>query len=150
MDGTSMLQTLQNKDKVVMSNLFYTPEYGDIVVIKTDFFGDTPIVKRIIATAGQTIDINFETGTVTVDGVVLEEDYINTPTNDREDFNGPITVPEGYVFVMGDNRDYSTDSRSSYVGLVDTRRILGKVYWVIIPGIDEDGTRDWSRIGSVY
>ncbi len=97
-----------------------------------------------------TIDIDFETGTVTVDGVVLEENYINTPTNDREDFNGPVTVPEGYVFVMGDNRDYSTDSRSSYVGLVDTRRILGKVYWVIIPGIDEDGTRDWSRIGSVY
>ena len=149
-DGTSMLQTLQNKDKVVMSNLFYTPEYGDIVVIKTDFFGDTPIVKRVIATEGQTIDIDFKTGTVTVDGAVLEEDYINTPTTDRENFEGPVTVPEGYVFVMGDNRDYSTDSRSSYVDLVDTRRILGKVYWVIIPGIGEDGIRDWSRIGSVY
>jgi signal peptidase I len=149
-DGTSMLQTLQNQDKVVMSDLFFKPSYGDIVVIKTDTFGDTPIVKRVIATAGQTIDINFATGDVMIDGMVINENYINAPTTEQEDFQGPVTVGDGYVFVMGDNRNASTDSRSSYVGLVDTRQILGKVLFVLIPGKEADGTRDMSRIGSVY
>lgn len=148
-EGPSMMQTLQNGDKVIMSNLLFTPDYGDIVVIKTEYFGDSPIVKRVIATEGQTVDIDFSTGEITVDGVVLEEDYINALTTLQEDFSGPVTVPEGCIFVMGDNRNESTDSRSELVGMVDVRNILGKVYWVIIPGAEADG-RDWSRIGSVY
>lgn len=149
-EGPSMMQTLQNGDKVIMSNLFFAPDHGDIVVIKTDYFEDSPIVKRVIATEGQTIDINFDTGEITLDGQILEEDYINGLTLTQEDFDGPLTIPEGYVFVMGDNRNESTDSRSHYVGLVDVRNILGKVYWVIIPGVGYDDHRDWSRFGSVY
>jgi signal peptidase I len=149
-DGTSMLQTLKHEDKIIMSNLFYEPAYGDIVVIKTDAYGDTPLVKRIIATEGQTIDIDFSTGDVKVDGVILDEDYINTPTTLREDFEGPVTVPEGCVFVMGDNRNASADSRSDNVGMVDARRIIGKVYMVLIPGKEAGDKRDWSRVGSVY
>ena len=149
-DGSSMLQTLQDEDKVVMTDVLYTPRYGDIVVIKTDAFGDTPIVKRVIATAGQVIDIDFETGDVSIDGQVIQENYISVPTMQREDFQGPLPVPEGFVFVMGDNRNASTDSRSNIVGLVDTRQILGKVLFVLIPGKEPDGKRDMSRIGSVY
>jgi signal peptidase I len=149
-EGTSMLQTLQDQDKVVMSDLLYTPRYGDIVVIKTETFGDTPIVKRVIATAGQTIDINFTTGEVLLDGRVIEEKYINAPTREREDFEEPVTVPNGFVFVMGDNRNASTDSRNNTVGLVDTRQILGKVLFVLIPGKDENGSRNFRRLGSVY
>lgn len=149
-EGTSMLQTLQDKDTVVMSNLFYTPKYGDIVVIKTEAFGDTPIVKRVIAVQGETIDIDFNTGAVSINGKAIVENYINELTRERENFEGPITVPPGYVFVMGDNRNASTDSRSSYVGLVDTRQILGKVLFVLFPGENTDGTKNWSRVGSVY
>lgn len=149
-DGRSMLQTLQNDDKIIMSNLFYQPEFRDIVVIKTEAFGETPLVKRVIATEGQTVDIDFENGVVFVDGILLDEPYTNTPTTDRENFEGPITVPDGCVFVMGDNRRESTDSRSIHVGMVDTRNILGKVLFVLIPGKNEDGTRSWNRIGSAY
>lgn len=149
-DGTSMLQTLQHEDKVVITDLFLAPSYGDIVVIKTDAFGDTPIVKRVIATAGQTIDIDFTTGEVMIDGKIISEPYINALTTLREDFEGPKTIPDGYVFVMGDNRDASTDSRDNRVGLVDTRQIIGKVLFVLIPGQNSDGTRTFARIGSVY
>ncbi len=149
-DGTSMVPTLQNNDRIIVSKLFYTPRYGDVVVFKTEYYGDSPLVKRIIATEGQTVDIDFTTGEVMIDGWVLKEDYINELTNLEEDFKGPVTVPEGFVFVMGDNRNASTDSRSDKVGLVDTRQILGKAYWVIIPGADSSNSRDWSRIGSVY
>lgn len=149
-DGTSMLQTLQNNDKVVMTNLFYTPKYGDIVVLKTVAFGDTPLVKRVIATEGQTIDIDFNTGEVIIDGEVIVESYINEPTLTQENFVGPVTIPKGSVFVMGDNRNASTDSRSDSVGIVDTRQILGKVLFVILPGKNESGASTWSRLGSVY
>ncbi|SHH51448.1 signal peptidase I [Sporobacter termitidis DSM 10068] len=148
--GPSMMQTLQDGDRVILSNLFFTPKYGDIVFVKTEAYGDTPIVKRVIATGGQTIDIDFTQGVVYVDGKALQEDYTNTPTTLREDFSGPVTIPDGYVFVMGDNRNDSLDSRSGAVGLVDTRQILGKVLFVLIPGINTDGTRHWDRIGSVY
>ncbi len=147
-DGKSMLNTLHDRDVVVMSNLFFTPHYGDIVIIDSDAF-DKPLVKRVIATAGQTIDINFDTGDVMIDGKVIAEDYIRQPTMRSLDFNGPMTVPEGCVFVMGDNRNESTDSRSSQVGMIDTRNVLGKVLLLIIPGKD-DGARSWDRFGSVY
>ena len=148
--GPSMMQTLQDGDTVLLSGLFFEPEYGDIVFIKTEAYGDTPIVKRVIATAGQTLDIDFTTGDVTVDGVVLNEKYINTPTNNPEGFQGPVTIREGCVFVMGDNRNISLDSRSDEIGIVDTRQIIGKVMFILIPARDLAGSRAWSRLGSVY
>ena len=148
-DGHSMMGTLYNRDRVVMSNLFYTPKTGDIVVFHcpNETFGGTPLVKRIIATEGQTIDINFETGEVFVDGVLLPEPYLNETTRSRYSFQGPLTIKEGHVFVMGDNRNNSSDSRDNRVGQVDTRYILGKVLFIAIPGADEQYPRDWSRIG---
>lgn len=150
-DGSSMLNTLRNTDTVIMSNLFYTPKYGDIVVFRDVKYDDNkPLVKRVIATQGQTVDIDFDTGKVFVDGYEILEPYIRELTTERLDFVGPVTVPKGCVFVMGDNRNASTDSRSEMVGMVDTRQILGKVLIVLIPGKNEDGSRSWNRIGSVY
>ena len=131
--GTSMVPTLQDEDKIFISNLFYTPKQGDVVVFRKESFRYDPLVKRIIATAGQTLDIDFERGIVSVDGVELQEDYIKDLTTRRLNFSGPVTVPEGYVFVMGDNRDNSTDSRDTRIGLVDERLIMGKVYFVVLP-----------------
>jgi signal peptidase I len=149
--GDSMFQTLHDNDKVLVTNVFYTPEYGDIVIIKAESFGETPLVKRVIATEGQEINIDFASHVVTVDGVALDEPYINEPTSVEGDFRGPVKVPEGCIFVMGDNRNRSTDSRFERVGFVDTRNVLGKVHFVTMPGKDGNyGLRDWSRVGSVY
>lgn len=92
-----------------------------------------PIVKRVIAVEGQTIDIDFDKGVVYVDGVALDEPYIYEPTYKQLDFSGPVTVPEGCVFVMGDNRNGSTDSRYSVLGCIDTRLIQGRVYLTVFP-----------------
>lgn len=150
-EGDSMRQTLHWNDRIIMSNLFYTPKNGDIIVFRSpaDVFGGTPLVKRVIAVAGQTIDIDFDTGEVFVNGIVRDEPYINEPTHNRLSFQGPVTVPDGFVFVMGDNRNRSSDSRDSRVGMVDTRYILGKVLFIAIPGVDDYTPRDWSRIGPV-
>jgi len=139
--GYSMEPTLNDGDKVIISNLFYTPKSGDIVVLRLESFRKEPIVKRIIATEGQTVDIDFERGIVYVDGKAVEEDYIAEATYTRLDFYGPVTVPEGKVFVMGDNRNNSTDSRDDRIGFVDERYIMGKVYWIVFPFKD---------FGSVY
>ena len=150
--GVSMRNTLHNDDSVIVTGLFYKPKYGDIVIIKSDAFTDQLLVKRVIATEGQTIDINFETNEVLVDGIVLNEPYIREPTRERLDFNGAVTVPDGCVFVMGDNRNQSRDSRDSDVGFIDEREIIGKVHFIILPGMDKDNgiPRDWSRLGSPY
>lgn len=148
-DGPSMENTLHDKDRVIVRKLFYKPEDYDIVIIKCENANlldsdgnvvtiDSPldenIVKRVIATAGQTIDIDFEQGIVYVDGVEAESDFTKEPTYlNLEGFSYPLTVPEGYVFVMGDNRNNSLDSRSSEVGLVDTDDILGKVVLRVAP-----------------
>ncbi len=154
-DGSSMYGTLHNDDLVLASNLFYEPEAGDIVVLQTDSYGPSALVKRIIATEGQRVYIDFNAGIVYVDGVPLDEPYTNTLTNLPEDFSGEVTVPEGCVFLLGDNRNASRDSRDSSIGMVDERCIVGKVYFILIPG--EDYTdygislgRDFSRIGSPY
>ncbi|MBE6854467.1 MAG: signal peptidase I [Ruminococcus sp.] len=139
-DGTSMLPTLEDEDRVLMFEWFYTPEPGDVVIVdgtNAHLFGPDQavieqagiginLVKRVIAVEGQELNIDFTKGQVFVDGVLLEEDYINAlTTSDDRAFTYPITIPEGYVFVMGDNRNASTDSRSRLVGLVDKDDIIG-------------------------
>ena len=131
--GHSMVPTLEQNDKVVISNLFYHPKQGDIVVLRKQTLMEEPIVKRIIATEGQTVDIDFDDGVVYVDGKALDEPYVNEPVHDRENFEGKITVPEGCVFVMGDNRNASTDSRDARLGCVDERYIMGRVYFTLFP-----------------
>jgi len=130
-DGSSMKPTLNNNDKVVVSTVGYKPEKGDIVVIsKTDKMNE-PLVKRIVAVGGDTVDINFTTGVVTVNG--SEEHYTQELTSQQFDIAFPITVPEGTVFVLGDNRGNSLDSRSTRVGCIDERLIMGKVLFRFFP-----------------
>ena len=131
--GSSMYPTLEDNDKIVICNLFYTPKQGDIVVLRKDTFMNDPIVKRVIAVEKQTVNIDFENGIVYVDNVALKEPFVNELTHDRENFDGPFTVPEGCVFVMGDNRNHSTDSRAASLGAVDTRYIMGRVYCTVFP-----------------
>jgi len=131
--GGSMLPTLEEGDRLIISGLFYKPKYGDIVVLRKESFKTDPIIKRVIATEGQTVDIDFDAGIVYVDDVPLDEPYVNSPTTEVEDFDEAVTVPEGCVFVLGDNRNRSTDSRSDMIGCVDSRLILGKAYLRIMP-----------------
>lgn len=135
-DGTSMLDTLKDQDKVIVTNYYSPPENGDIVVISHGQEYAKPIIKRVIATEGQTIDINFETNQVIVDGVILDEPYIKEPTEKKGDVELPLIVPEDYVFVMGDNRNGSTDSRFHMIGLINTDDIIGKAECVIFPFSD--------------
>lgn len=148
--GNSMYPTLYWSDRIVTTNFLYVPKQGDIVVVQTDSYGPEPLVKRIIATGGQTVDIDFLEGVVYVDGVALDEPYVAAPTVTREDFKGPLTVPEGCLFLMGDNRNESTDSRRETIGTVDERCVIGKVLFIILPAAGPDGSRDFGRFGSVY
>lgn len=131
--GHSMEPTLMEGDKLIVSNLFYEPKYGDIVIIRKDSFSDQPIVKRVIATEDQVVDIDFEEGIVYVDGMALDEPYIAEKTRRELDFDGKVTVPKGCVFVMGDNRNKSTDSRDESIGMVDKRYIIGHELIRILP-----------------
>lgn len=133
-DGESMMPTLRHKDWLITSNLFYEPEKGDIVVLSKDTFLDGKmIVKRIIATEGQTVEVDFKRGIVYVDGVALEESYIAEPTHLQGTTQYPITIPEDHVFVMGDNRNHSADSRDATLGAVHKSCILGRVILRILP-----------------
>lgn len=148
-----MFDTLLDGDYLLLlSNTFYRdPQQGDVVVIsKESYDNGTPIVKRVIATEGQTVDIDFTAGIVYVDGEALEEPYTQTPTNMQEGMEFPLTVDEGCIFVMGDNRNESKDSRNPEIGLVDTREVLGKAIFLFLPG-DHKGTekRDFGRVGTV-
>lgn len=164
--GDSMLPTLRNRDYLILeSNFLYNGNdlrYGDVVVLNAPHYqthGEGPIVKRIIATEGQTVDIDFTTGEVYVDGVLLVEDYINAPTlHNWEGDLGleyPAVVPEGCVFVLGDNRNNSMDSRYAPIGMVPEQYVLGKVLFIALPGQTEDNngnpteSRDWGRLGLV-
>ena len=153
-DGHSMLNTLQRGDRllVVNSMLYHDYKYGDIVILrKNGVFDDDPIVKRVIAVEGQTVDIDFAEGIVYVDGEALEEDYIREPTYTAEGTEFPLTVPEGSIFVMGDNRNGSSDSRDYRLGTVDTRYVIGKAAFLIFPGPDyETEKRDFKRIGVIW
>lgn len=151
--GTSMNLTLLDGDYLLLLNKFFygKPEYGDIIVASKRSYDDgAPIVKRVIATEGQTVDIDFLTGTVYVDGVALEEDYIWTDTTTTGGTRFPLTVDDGCVFVMGDNRGNSRDSRYTDIGLIDEREILGKAVFLFIPGTnDGDFEPDFDRIGVI-
>ena len=152
-DGHSMVPTLQDGDRLLVTTSLLSGdyEYGDIVIIqKGAFAGGEPIVKRVIATGGQTVDIDFETGAVYVDGTLLEEDDINELTFVEEGTEFPLTVPEGSIFVMGDNRNHSSDSRDASLGTVDTRYVIGRAVILAFPGADEStGKRDFGRIGLI-
>ena len=135
-DGSSMVPTLQNGDKLIVWGAGYTPQRGDVVIVDSYTAYGKPLVKRVIAKGGDTVSIDYEMGIVTVNGEVLQEDYIAEPTYLGYDVEFPYTVPEGTVFVMGDNRNNSLDSRSSYVGCIDERDILGKVLVCFLPFSD--------------
>ena len=148
-DGRSMVPTLRHGDRLLVLNSMFYDDYrcGDIVVLRKDSFMADPIVKRVIATEGQTVDIDFQVGAVYVDGKLLKEDYINELTFEEEGVEFPLTVPKGEVFVMGDNRNHSTDSRNTRLGTVDNRYVIGKAVILAFPGISEEtGKRDFSRI----
>lgn len=153
--GDSMFDTLVDGDYLLLveDNFSGELERGDIVVAAMDRFRDgSPIVKRVIATEGQSVDINFVAGIVYVDGVALEEDYTFTPTNYPEGMKFPLVVEEGCLFLMGDNRNDSLDSRSTEIGLVDRREILGKAVFLMLPGDGSDKhpvARDFGRIGGL-
>ena len=158
-DGDSMNQTLVDGDTLLLvsSTLYRNPQQGDIIVASKDSFrGGECIVKRIIATEGQTVDIDFENRTVYVNGTPLEESYAFFEANDnrpmiQEGVTFPLVVEEGCVFVMGDNRNDSQDSRHPDIGLIDEREILGKAVFLLFPGTDEGNVpADYSRIGGLY
>lgn len=153
--GSSMYSTLWNGDWLLVTGsiLYQEPEAGDIIVASKDSFHDgEPIIKRVIATEGQTVDIDFEAGIVYVDGTVLEEDYTYTLTNVQEGIIFPITIADGCIFAMGDNRNGSKDSRHPDIGMIDKREILGRAVFLLFPGMGEDGNeaqRDFDRIGAL-
>ena len=151
--GTSMNMTLLDGDYLLLlSNTFYrNPEQGDIIVVSKKSFDDgAAFVKRVIATEGQTVDIDFDRGIVYVDGVALEEDYINHPTTTYGGVEFPLVVEDGCVFALGDNRGISKDSRYPDIGQIDTREILGRAIFLMIPGTNKDTKdMDFSRIGVI-
>lgn len=137
--GTSMTDTLQNNDWLItVQKSDYV--YGDIVVITQPNYFNEPLIKRVIATEGQTVDIDFVTSTVYVDGVALDEPYTREDyiLRNYDDITFPYTVPDGCLFCMGDNRNGSTDSRSTLIGPIDKRYILGKAVLRILPLGDFD------------
>ncbi len=135
-NGASMNPTLNTNDRIILTPTYGEPRYGDIVVTcqpdKSPIIPDV-LVKRVIATEGQTVDIDFEEGVVYVDGKALDEPYVAAPTYEKEDFREPVTVPEGHVFVMGDNRNHSTDSRDNRIGFIREEYILGRALFRLGP-----------------
>ncbi len=132
--GPSMMNTLMNGDWLLVSAFITEPERGDIVIITQPNAYNEPIVKRVIAVGGDTIDIDFDTATVSINGEEINEPYLGSPTtNDEHAWQYPLTLKEGQVFVMGDNRQHSSDSRSPDIGLIDENYILGQVLFRFSP-----------------
>ena len=124
-DGESMMPTLNHGDWLTVKAINTEIKRGDIVIVTQPNDLNEPLVKRVIAVGGDTLDINFITGQVWVNGEVIDEPYIMEQTRNKGDFDRPIRIPEGYVFVMGDNRNNSLDSRFDSIGIIDERYILG-------------------------
>ncbi len=147
----SMYDTLWDGDYLLLISETFcgAPKQGDIVVVSKQSFEDgKPIVKRVIATAGQQVDIDFDAGVVYVDGAPLEEPYLKQLTTNDEGTVFPLTVSEGCIFVMGDNRAVSLDSRK--IGQIDRREVLGKAVFLLLPGTHHgERLRDFSRIGAI-
>ena len=142
-DGESMTQTLQDRDWLMISHLGFKADRGDIVVITQPNAMNEPLIKRIIGVGGDVVNIDFQEGIVYVNGTALDEPYVRTTTNKRGDVEFPVTVPEGYVFVLGDNRNDSLDSRYSEIGFIDERYLMGKVVTRIYP-FEEIRYKDYS------
>ncbi len=142
-DGSSMNNTLQDGERLITRDFFYTPKCGDIIVFYEGEPYNKPLVKRVIATGGQTITIDYNNGNVSVDGEILNEDYIFLSgdkyflyygyTYDEQTKIMTVTVPEGQLFVMGDNRNDSVDSRTSSIGCISEEQVMGKVILRISP-----------------
>ena len=150
-DGSSMYPPLHDRDLMLVQRIAYTPRQGDVIVLRKDHtFGDQALVKRVIATGGQTVYIDYDNNTITVDGEILEEPYLNYEYDDMygSDYmadkvdldpqyvNQEFTVPEGCIFVCGDNRNHSSDSRVAQLGMVDERYVIGRVLLVFFPFSD--------------
>ncbi len=150
-DGESMNPTLLNGERVVVSDVFYTPEYGDIVVISSEVYDNVPIIKRVIATEGQWIEISegsVYVGDNRLNMLKVSDEFVGDAYTDAiiagghyGSFEYPLQIPEGYVFVLGDNREVSLDSRTEVIGLVDCRQILGKAIYRVYP---------FDKIGNIY
>lgn len=134
-----MNRTLSNGDRVIITNFCYTPQRGDIVVTDKNNYFKTPLIKRVIAIEGDTIKIDYSTGDVYINGEILSEDYIKEKIaiSDKETLE--ITIPDGYVFLMGDNRNQSSDSRESVIGVINEKNIMGKAIFRIMP-LEKIGT----------
>ena len=131
--GNSMLPSFSGGDRVACIHSFSGYERGDVIIISHATRKDESIIKRVIAVGGDTVDIDFYKGTVSVNGQVLDEPYVNTPTNLSYDMTFPVTVPEGKLFVLGDNRNGSLDSRSTDIGFINENKVLGKVVFRFYP-----------------
>ena len=151
--GDSMMDTLIDGDYLLcLSNVIYkNPQLGDVIVAsKESFDNGTAIIKRVIATEGQIVDIDFERGIVYVDGLPLDEPYIRNFTTRSEGVLFPLVVEEGCIFVLGDHRSVSKDSRHPDIGLIDTRQVLGKAVFLMLPGVDEETElRNFDRTGAI-
>ena len=129
-----MEPTLHDGDKLLVYSFLYSPAAGDIVVARSPDGSEMPVIKRVIATAGQTVEIDYETETVSVDGVVLKEEYIKSMSKMPEhEIEYPFTVPQGQIFVLGDNRDESLDSRYSVFKCIDENTVAGKAVFRFYP-----------------
>ena len=131
--GSSMEPTLQDNDRLVVRRLMYTPKRGDVIILRPPMHKDTPYIKRVIALPGETVDIDFEKHIVYVDGKPILEKYIYEPTARPGNMRFPLKVEENTVFVLGDNRNNSRDSRYSDVGLIPYDAIMGKATYRIWP-----------------
>ncbi len=132
--GNSMLDTLHSDDKILMTNFMYKPKCGDIVAINAENQIEKRIIKRVIATEGQTLVVDYSKNAVYVDGIQIDEPYVSSIT--REPSNPlqiPYVIPEGYIFVMGDNRIISLDSRDKSIGLVSVNDVIGKAQFIVYP-----------------
>lgn len=150
--GDSMAPTLCEGDWVILCNALWNPEpeTGDIVVVRAPDFSDEPLIKRIAALGGDTVDVEPDTGRIWINETLVEDGTPLWPAPKAQLLDFPVEIAPGYVFLLGDNRAVSYDSRYLAVGQVDQRNILGKVIFLAFPGRDSaTGRRNYQRIGGL-